>query len=358
MDQAPALIPFVPEALTANAVPAPAAPVQAVGQPASFAAQLEAVLLQALAELPRASEPGLGERQAVAFDGRRLPLAEAEEGESPLPAAATAPAAADPAAALAGPRWSPVALEIAPELAVMAPGEVPEPGVPELVAPAREPAPRDPAGAALPVFDEPGAEAVPELPVLERPAAATTLSAERAPAPPAAHPARFEVPAPSAILGGPGLANLAPLVPAVTAAPASSLPATSLPLHAPGWEPTLAERVAWQIGERVQSARLELNPPDLGPLEVRVRFEGEHARVHLVADLPAAREALESGLPRLRELLQQAGIGLLDVSVERHAPGSREPGYFAWTRAQGFVAPDEEAVPVARLAVGLVDDYA
>lgn len=89
------------------------------------------------------------------------------------------------------------------------------------------------------------------------------------------------------------------------------------------WEGAIAERVQWMVQGDQQFARLKLNPPQLGPLEVRVSVHQDQTSVAFVAQHAATREALEAALPRLRELFDQASLNLVDAHVSDGSAGSR-----------------------------------
>ncbi len=63
----------------------------------------------------------------------------------------------------------------------------------------------------------------------------------------------------------------------------------------------------------------------MGKLEVSITLNGDQTTAQFVASSQAARDALEQALPRLREILQQAGINLgqtnVSTSGERGAGG-------------------------------------
>ena len=84
---------------------------------------------------------------------------------------------------------------------------------------------------------------------------------------------------------------------------------------APEWEGALGQRVVWMAGLQHQVAELQLNPPHLGPLEVRLNLSDGQASVSFVSQQPAVREAIETALPRLREMLADNGISLGNVMV-------------------------------------------
>lgn len=87
------------------------------------------------------------------------------------------------------------------------------------------------------------------------------------------------------------------------------------PVGAPGWGGELSQKVVWMVGQQKQSAELQLNPPNLGPLEVRISLNQDQMSATFVSHHAAVREAIEAALPRLREMLADNGIALGNVSV-------------------------------------------
>ncbi|MFO1266341.1 MAG: flagellar hook-length control protein FliK [Rubrivivax sp.] len=78
---------------------------------------------------------------------------------------------------------------------------------------------------------------------------------------------------------------------------------------------TPGAQVSVLVREGVQQAKLHLNPQELGPVLVRIQLEGQAAQVHLAADLPATRQALEQALPTLASQLADGGITLAGGGV-------------------------------------------
>lgn len=77
----------------------------------------------------------------------------------------------------------------------------------------------------------------------------------------------------------------------------------------------LAQQVRWLVDQGTEMAELRLDPPRLGSLGVRVRLEGDQAVLNFQSAHAPVREAVEAAVPRLRELLSEAGIDLVDVQV-------------------------------------------
>ena len=102
-------------------------------------------------------------------------------------------------------------------------------------------------------------------------------------------------------------------------APTGLRPTFSLevPLGQEKWADALGERLTLLLKGDQQVARLRLDPPHLGPLELRVALNQDQASVAFVAQHALVREALEQAIPRLRELLGQQDLQLVDVDVSQ-----------------------------------------
>lgn len=92
-----------------------------------------------------------------------------------------------------------------------------------------------------------------------------------------------------------------------------------LPVNTPvgqdGWAEDVGNRVTWMLGRAESKAELVLTPPNLGKLEVSINLNGDQTTAQFIASSQAARNALEQALPRLREILAQAGINLGEANV-------------------------------------------
>lgn len=123
----------------------------------------------------------------------------------------------------------------------------------------------------------------------------------------------------------------------------------------------LQERINIMMSRNIQRADIRLDPPELGSVHIRVNMSGEQASVQFQAQTQQARDALETTMPRLREMLEQQGINLADTQVgEQSKEGGRTAGGQAggandgedWA-VEGEIALEEGRV----LADGQVDFY-
>lgn len=111
-----------------------------------------------------------------------------------------------------------------------------------------------------------------------------------------------------------------PTLPAATMRPADA-PATmnlATPVASPAWPDALGDRVTWLVQQDLGQAHLKLNPPHLGPVEVRVQVNGDQAAITFTAHNQQAREALEGASQRLRDLLGSQGFVNVQVDIGHH----------------------------------------
>jgi len=86
----------------------------------------------------------------------------------------------------------------------------------------------------------------------------------------------------------------------------------------PAWDSALAQKVTWMSNQQMQVAQLQLNPPDLGPMEVTLTIgtgPDAETRIEFTSPHLAVREALQSALPQLREMMEGSGITLGSTTV-------------------------------------------
>lgn len=82
-----------------------------------------------------------------------------------------------------------------------------------------------------------------------------------------------------------------------------------------GWQDEVGQKLTWMAGTNRQQADLVLNPPQLGRIEVTMRFEGDQLSASFASPHAAVRETLENSMVRLREVLADAGITLAHTHV-------------------------------------------
>lgn len=136
----------------------------------------------------------------------------------------------------------------------------------------------------------------------------------------------------------------------------------------PAWDQALGQKVVWMVTGDQQSASLTLNPPDLGPLQVVLNVSNAQANATFIAAQPEVRQALEAAMPKLREMLGDAGIQLGQAMVStgtpnQHNSGSGEPSQRSPRTADQSDGSAEPTIRVTRSRTissgqGMVDTFA
>jgi flagellar hook-length control protein FliK len=102
--------------------------------------------------------------------------------------------------------------------------------------------------------------------------------------------------------------------------------AISQPVASPSWGDVLGDRVMWMVGQQQQGAELRLNPPSLGPLEIKLSMSDGQATLTFNTQHLPVKEALEAATPRLREMFGESGINLGNVSVNVGLASQQQQG--------------------------------
>jgi len=100
----------------------------------------------------------------------------------------------------------------------------------------------------------------------------------------------------------------------------------SPPLNSSAWDKAVGQKVIWMVGGSMQSAELTLNPPDLGPLQIVLNVTNDQANATFISAHPDVREALEASLPKLRQMMDDAGVQLSGFSVNAEASNQEQQG--------------------------------
>ncbi|HEX5048964.1 MAG TPA: flagellar hook-length control protein FliK, partial [Gammaproteobacteria bacterium] len=129
-----------------------------------------------------------------------------------------------------------------------------------------------------------------------------------------------------------------------TAMPPSAQQGGSVDTTAARWHDALASRLQWLVDHDVGEARIKLNPPELGALDVKISLHDDKTFVQVTAHNAAARDELSQSLPRLRELLSANGLELggATVSGGRDDGAGRYSGAEPAARSLDFAAADPE----------------
>lgn len=122
-------------------------------------------------------------------------------------------------------------------------------------------------------------------------------------------------------------------------------------------------QLQWMAGQEIGHARIRVSPQELGPVEVLLNLDGDRITAEFISPQAETRQALEHGLPRLRDLLGEHGFQLAHADVG-HGSSSPQDGRDGSTAPPGTGTGSTEAAATAtdaapvRTARGLLDAYA
>ncbi|OLF54883.1 flagellar hook-length control protein FliK [Pseudomonas chlororaphis] len=122
--------------------------------------------------------------------------------------------------------------------------------------------------------------------------------------------------------------RLAALTQAATPKTANAIPVNQpLAMHQSGWTEEVVNRVMYLSAVNLKSADIQLQPAELGRLDIRVNMvPDQQTQVTFMSAHAGVREALEGQMYRLRDMFQQQGMGQVDVNVsdQRNWQGGQE----------------------------------
>ncbi len=138
-----------------------------------------------------------------------------------------------------------------------------------------------------------------------------------------------------------------------------------------GWDQAVGNKITWMATGGIQSASLTLNPPDLGPMQVVLSVHNQQADATFITAQPEVKQALEAAMPKLREMMDQAGIQLGQATVNTGMPnqqqGANSQQQARGSSSSGRAGQDEEGDPAlagvagttqtATSGLGLVDTF-
>ena len=128
----------------------------------------------------------------------------------------------------------------------------------------------------------------------------------------------------------------------------------------------VADRVSFAVDNNWSSAKLQVNPPQLGPIDLQIAVQGDHAQVMMSTHSAVTREALESSLPKLKEMLGSQGFTQVSVDISQRSFQDRSAfSQPYWTKPASGTPSAAAVAPVAapssaatRASAGVLDAYA
>ncbi|MFE0501519.1 flagellar hook-length control protein FliK [Lysobacter soli] len=137
---------------------------------------------------------------------------------------------------------------------------------------------------------------------------------------------------------------------------------TPIPLDN-GFDDGFSSRIAWLADQKIGHAEIRITPDHLGAIDVRLQLDGNRVNAEFHSAQPDVRHALESSLPRLKEMLGQQGLQLGQADVGQRQAQQQSNGQaasFGGSNERGEASNDAgwSRGPAVRASRGLLDEYA
>ena len=86
------------------------------------------------------------------------------------------------------------------------------------------------------------------------------------------------------------------------------------------------DKVMVMISQKIQQIDIQLDPPELGSMQVRINMQNEQAVVNFVVQNQQAKEALEQNMDRLKQMMADNGVDVGDANVKQDSNQSAMNG--------------------------------
>lgn len=81
------------------------------------------------------------------------------------------------------------------------------------------------------------------------------------------------------------------------------------------WGENLARQLSTLMARNLDSAQIQLDPPELGPLQVKIQVHNDQVSLHFITAHGVVKDALEASSARLQEMFQEEGMELANLDV-------------------------------------------
>ena len=95
------------------------------------------------------------------------------------------------------------------------------------------------------------------------------------------------------------------------------------------------DKVMVMINQKIQQVEIQLDPPEMGNVHVRVNLQNEQAAVQFIVQNQQAKDALEQNMGKLRDMLAESGVDVGDANIEQRQPGEQSETAFEDGESRG-----------------------
>ncbi len=118
-----------------------------------------------------------------------------------------------------------------------------------------------------------------------------------------------------------------------------------LQLHARQWQSDFAHKITWMLRSGVETAEIQLDPPELGPLTIKVSQQNGSTQVAIQVNHSQTRELFEQNMDKLKDILDNAEIQLNQGKKDGEA-SHQSPEHLASADRDGEMGHESEGVSI------------
>ena len=128
----------------------------------------------------------------------------------------------------------------------------------------------------------------------------------------------------------------------------------------PEWSNQFSERITWLGQQEIKGARININPEDLGPLEINIKVINDTASVNITTHNPHVRDIIDQSLPKLQAMMAEQGLNLSEVQIDSNSSSRQFSQQNSGTPEQLTHEDEVGVTPLKnkRVIKGLVDYFA
>jgi len=126
---------------------------------------------------------------------------------------------------------------------------------------------------------------------------------------------------------------------------------TPVPVNT-AFQESINERVMWMVKGDIQSAKIHLDPPELGPIEVKITISHQEAKISFQSAVSDIRDLLNDSSAKLKEMLHAQGMEQVNVDVsDRQTSKDSQNADTVRSHNNKLAVEEEEAVKSAMIKV-------
>lgn len=114
------------------------------------------------------------------------------------------------------------------------------------------------------------------------------------------------------------------------------------------------EKVMVMINQKLQQVDIQLDPPELGNMHVRVNLQNEQASVSFMVQNLQAKEALEQHIGKLKDMLADSGVDVGNANIEQQSQSSQNEQQEGQASQSGQEGMTGDNIDVTEIPVNMV----